>query len=110
MLGRLAYRLGLILVFTTRLRRFFDVDESKFRLRLYLHEGLGLDAAKEFWSDLTGIQPGQFYKPYRPAADQTMRKSKHVMGCPSVAYHSAAVFRRVMGMVEALTSPIAFPG
>ena len=31
------------------LRRFFDVDESRLRLRLYLHEGLDLEAATRFW-------------------------------------------------------------
>jgi len=33
----------MIWTFTTWLRRFFDVDESRLRMRLYLHEGLDLD-------------------------------------------------------------------
>jgi len=31
-------------------------------------------------------------------------------GCASVVYHSTSVLRRVMGMIEALTSTTAFPG
>ena len=45
----------LIWTFVTWLRRFFEVDESKFRIKLYLHEGLDLEAAIAFWSNLTGI-------------------------------------------------------
>ena len=100
----------MIWLFVTWMRRFFDVDETKLRLRLYLHEGLDLDAAIAFWSDLTDIPPRQFTKPYRAVADATIRRSKYVMGCPSVVYGSATVLRRVMGMVEAVLSPTALPG
>jgi hypothetical protein len=86
------------------------VDESKWRINLYLHEGLDLDAANEFWSTLTGIPRSQFGKPYRAPADSTIRRTKHVMGCPGVRYHSALMFRRVMGLVEAVSSVDAIPG
>ena len=69
-----------------------------------------LDAAVEFWSALAGIPPSQFTKPYRARADPTIRRAKHVMGCPSIVYHSSAVHRRVMGMIEAVLSPTALPG
>ncbi len=100
----------LILNFVTWVRRFFDADESKFRIKLYLHEGLDLEAAVTFWSELTGISVAQFGKPYRAVADATIRKSKHAMGCPGVVYHSTTTFRRVMGLVEAVTSNAAVPG
>jgi hypothetical protein len=100
----------LIHVFVTWLRHFFDVDESKWRINLYLHEGLDLDAAIEFWSTLTGIPRRQFGKPYRAPADSTIRRTKHVMGCPGVRYYSALMFRRVMGLVEAVSSVDAIPG
>jgi hypothetical protein len=100
----------LILIFVTWLRRFFDIQESKLRVKLYLHEDLDLEAAIAFWSALTGIPPAQFYKPYRAVADNTLRRNRHVMGCPGIAYHSTSVFRRLMGMVEAVTSTSAIPG
>ncbi len=37
-------------VFLTWLRRTFEIDESRLRVVLYLHEGLDLDAATAFWS------------------------------------------------------------
>jgi hypothetical protein len=100
----------LIRIFVTWLRRFFDIDELKFRVRLYLHEGLDLDAATAFWSDLTEIPPSQFYKPYRAPADGTTRRTKHLMGCPGVSYLSTSLSRRVMGLVAAVSSLAAIPG
>src|SRR5829696_8146484 len=32
------------------LRRFFEIDETRLRLRLYLHEGLDLGASITYWS------------------------------------------------------------
>jgi hypothetical protein len=97
-------------VYVTWLRHFFEVDESKLRIKLYLHEGLDLDAAVAYWSGLTGIPPSQFTKPYRAVADPTIRRTKHVMGCPGVAYHSTSLLRRVMGLIEAVLSNSAIPG
>jgi hypothetical protein len=41
--------------FCTWFRAFFDVDETRIRGRLYLHQGLDLDAAEAFWSAVTQI-------------------------------------------------------
>lgn len=100
----------MIWMFVTWLRRFFPVVESKLRVKLYLHEGLDLGAAIRFWAELTGIPAAQFTKPYRAVADPTRRRAKHLMGCPSVVYRSAALHRRVMGLVEAVLSSTAVPG
>jgi transcriptional regulator with XRE-family HTH domain len=90
--------------FCAWLRRFFVVDESRLRIYLYLHAGLDLDGAVAFWSDLTGTPPRQFGRPYRAVPDPSIRKSKHPMGCPAVAYASASTHRAVMGLVHALLS------
>lgn len=94
----------MILFFVTWLRRFFCIDESRLRVRLYLHEGLDLAAANAFWSDLTGIPVAQFTKPYRAVADPSIRTSKHPMGCPSVSYSCSWTHRSVMGLADALLS------
>ncbi|MEY2420867.1 MAG: hypothetical protein QOI95_934 [Acidimicrobiaceae bacterium] len=101
----------MILFFITWLRCFFDVDESRLRLWLYLHEGLDLDAAISFWSELTEIPTAQFGKPYRATPDPSIRRSKHPMGCPSVAYACSRTHRAVMGLVDALlTCSESLPG
>jgi hypothetical protein len=53
----------MILTFITWLRRFFDVDESRLRVKLYLHEGLDLASAIAFWSGLTPA--------FRPASSRS---------------------------------------
>ncbi len=94
----------MVLLFCAWLRRFFAVDESRLRARLYLHEGLDLDRATRFWSELTAISPGQFRLPYRAAADATRRTTKHEHGCIGVGYCCSRTQRGVMGLVEALLS------
>jgi hypothetical protein len=92
------------------LRRFFQIDETRLRLRLYLHEGLDLDASLAFWSGLTGIPPSQFHKPYRAIPDPSIRHTKHVHGCVSIDYSCSATHRRIMGLVRALLNDPVIPG
>jgi len=92
------------------LRRFFQIDETRLRLRLYLHQGLDLDASIAFWSELTGIPPSQFQKPYRAIPDPSIRHTKHVHGCISVDYSCSSTHRTIMGLVGALLGGAAIPG
>ena len=101
----------MILLFCAWLRRFFPVDESRLRVRLYLHDGLDLDLAMAYWSDLTAIPLSQFGKPYRAAPDPSIRRSKHPMGCPTIRYSCTRTHRAVMGLVHALLEcRLAIPG
>jgi transcriptional regulator with XRE-family HTH domain len=92
------------------LRRFFEIDESRLRVQLYLHEGLDLAAAIAYWSALTAIPVPQFGKPYRAVPDSSIRHAKHVHGCVTVGYSCSATHRTVMGLVHALLSGTAIPG
>ena len=62
----------MIAFFCAWLRRFFVIDESRLRVRVYLHEGLDLEAAERHWADVTGVPRTQFRAPYRAVADPTM--------------------------------------
>ena len=63
----------MIAFFCAWLRRFFDVDERRLRVRIYLHQGLDLDEAERFWSALTGVPRTQFGKAYRAVPDAGIR-------------------------------------
>ena len=89
------------------LRHFFEIDEQRLRVYVYLHEGLDLDAAVAYWAALTDIPPEQFGKPYRAVPDGGIRNSKHVFGCVTVRYTCARTHRTIMGLVHAL---LAGPG
>jgi hypothetical protein len=97
-------------VLCSSLRRFFDIDESRLRAKVYLHEGLDLDAAEEHWSGVTDIPRPQFGKAYRPEARSGLRHTKHEFGCAYVFYACAPTHRRIMGLVRALLASGAIPG
>jgi hypothetical protein len=97
--------------FLAWLRHFFVIDETRLRIRVYLHQGLDLEAAEAFWSELTAIPRSQFRTPYRAEPDPTIRTNKHPMGCPSVRYNCSRTHRAVMGLVAALLScDLVIPG
>jgi transcriptional regulator with XRE-family HTH domain len=96
--------------FCAWLRHFFEIDESRLRVCLYLHKGLDLEAAEAFWSDLTGIPRSQFIKPYRAEPKGRVRRTKHLLGCPRVYYCSTTIHRAIMGLVRALLSSNSYSG
>jgi hypothetical protein len=100
----------MILFFCCWLRRFFQIDESRLRIRLYLHEGLDLTAAIAYWSEVTAIPAAPFAKPYRAVPDPAIRHAKHVHGCVTVSYSCSGTHRSVMGLVRALLGDAAIPG
>jgi hypothetical protein len=100
----------MILFFVQWLRAFFPVDETRLRLRLYLHQGLDLDATNQFWSRLTAIPTSQFGAPYRAVPDSSLRSKKHPLGCPSIVYNCTRTHRAIMGLVEALLTCPSLPG
>lgn len=98
---------ALLLVYVAWLRRAFRIDETRLRVRLYLHDGLDLGEAVEFWSSVLDIPQSEFGKPYRAAADPSIRSAKHPYGCASVRYSSSLLLRRVLARIEAVTSRFA---
>jgi transcriptional regulator with XRE-family HTH domain len=92
----------LVSFFCRWLRHFFEIDEHRLRVRIYLHEGLDLQAATLHWSGVTGIPPAQFNKPYRAVPDATIRTTKHAQGCAHVIYSCARTHRAVMGLIAGL--------
>ena len=97
-------------VVATWLRREFAIDESRLRAKIYLHDGLDLEQATAFWSRVIDVPADQFTKPYRAPADATRRHAKHVNGCATLMYSCTPTHRRVMAMIEAVTSSFAIPG
>jgi hypothetical protein len=101
---------AMVAFFCAWLRRFFTIDEARLRVRVYLHAGLDLDAAEQFWSETTGIPRSQFRAPYRAEADPTIRHNKHEHGCAYIGYWCSRTHREVMGLVRALLTSGAIPG
>ena len=100
----------MVAFFCAWLRRFFEIDERRLRLRVYLHQGLDLRAAESFWSEVTGVPLDQFVAPYRAIPDPSIRRTKYEHGCVAVRYSCSRTHRAVMGLVRALLSSTAVPG
>jgi hypothetical protein len=96
--------------FCAWLRRFFEIEEERLRVRVYLHLGLDLDAVEQFWSELTQVPRSQFRKPYRAIPDPSIRRNKHEYGCVYVRYTCTKTHRQVMGLVRALLSSSSYSG
>jgi len=100
----------MVALFCVWFRRFFEIDERRLRVTVYLHQGLDIDAAQSHWSEVTGVPLSQFRSPYRAVPDPTIRKNKHEHGCVYVRYCCARTHRAVMGLVRALLSSTTIPG
>lgn len=92
----------IIRLFCRWLRTFFEVDESRLRVFLYLHADLDVDAARRHWAAVADIPESQFSKPYRAVADPARSTAKHVHGCATVRYACSRTHREAMGLVRAL--------
>ena len=101
---------AMVAFFCAWLRRFFEIDEPRLRVRVYLHEGLDLDAAERHWSEVTSIPRAQFQAPYRAPADPSIRRTKHEYGCVYVRYACSRTLREILGLTRALLSSEAIPG
>jgi len=101
---------AMIQFFCSWLRRYFPIDEGRLRIRVYLHEGLSIDAAERYWSALTRVPRHQFQAAHRVPADVSIRNNRHKYGCCYVVYCSSPVHRAIMGLVRALLSSNAIPG
>ena len=100
----------MVAFFCAWLRRFFPIDEDRLRVRIYLHEGLDLDAAEEHWSQVTKVPRSQFRTPYRAIRHPTIRSAKHAFGCAYVTYSCSRTHRSIMGLVSALLSSESYSG
>jgi len=92
----------MVALFMAWLRYFFTVEEHRLRFRLYLHEGLDLNAAEGFWAELTGIPSSQFTRAYRATPDPSQRTTKHEFGCASVRYSCSRTHREIVGLMDGL--------
>lgn len=92
----------MIAFFCRWLRHFFEIDESRLRLAIYLHAGLDIEETNQFWAEITDIPIARFGKPYRAVPDAGIRNTKHRHGCPRVRYCSTRIHREIMGLIRAM--------
>ena len=85
---------AMIRFFCAWLRRYCEVDERRLRVRVYLHQGLDLQAAQAYWSRVTGVPLAQFGRAYRAAADPSIRRTNTSSGASTCVMRAR---RRTVG-------------
>lgn len=90
----------LIKVFLMLLRNNYDIDESKFRICMHLHEYHNFKQQIKFWSIVTNIKKEQFIKPYnKPNTGKRIKEG--YQGCLAIKYHSSHLQKQLLMTAEA---------
>lgn len=103
----------LVLLFITLLRRNFKLDETKFRIRLHLHNYHKENEVKRFWSKLLKIPKNQFNKTYWKQRSKEKTFRRNIGGICFIKYNSVYLQERIMDyaylLAEKLTGKIKVP-
>lgn len=96
---------NMIHAFLKLLRAGFEIDESKLRMILHLHEYHDKHKQTEFWSGITSIPTNQFYPPYvKPHTGK--RKKEGYPGCAVIHYGNVKILRRLKSLYNAFQQKI----
>lgn len=89
----------LVFMFLSLLRKNFDINESKFRVLVHLHDYHSESRQLQFWAKVTKIPLSQFIKPYRKG-NTGKRTRKNYQGCISLRYHDVRIARQVQAVAR----------
>ena len=86
----------LIKLFVTLLRSSFELDESKFRVRVHIHHYHDEEKVKKYWSDLTNIPLSLFNKTYHKQRSKEKTFRTNIGGICFIKYNSVYLQERIM--------------
>ncbi len=90
-----------IKTFLALLRQSFNIDESKLRMCIHLHEYHNPLKQITFWSKITGVPKSRFMKPYlKPHTGKRVRDGYE--GCININYYDARLARELLQTARAL--------
>ncbi len=85
----------LIVTFLHLFRTSFELDESKFRIIIHLHEYHNEQSQKEFWSRVTNISKEQFTKSYLKPHTGKVKRDNYP-GCVNIKYYDAEIAKTLL--------------
>lgn len=84
-------------LYVTLLKKCYDIDETKFSVRLYLHYYHSIKKAKKFWSKTLNIPLSQFYnKIYIKKRSKTKRFRKNFAGICFIYYANTKIRKELL--------------
>lgn len=97
------------------LREVCQVPEPRFRIGTNLYPGIDVEAARRYWSEISGVPLAQFHKSFVGISSASQRKrpsTRLPYGTCQVRVYDANVFHRVMGWIVGIQQALngAHPG
>ena len=85
-------------------REICNVPESKFKIRIHIHDTSNLGEATKFWSSATRIPLSQFTKSYTKTSPSSKRKAgnKHPCGVCHIRVADTNLLAKIKGWVEGI--------
>lgn len=92
-------------------REICKVPESKLRLRVQLHDPKRLEIVEKYWSDLTGIPPGQITAPLLRISKTSRKKRGNILpyGVVNIRLSDVTLFSRILGWINGLAALSSSP-
>ena len=92
----------LVKYFVDTFRKSFDVDESRFRALIHLHDYHNVNRQTKFWSKITSISETQFTKPYnKPSTGKRIKEN--YQGCVSVRYYGKQIAQEMLFLIKEIS-------
>lgn len=86
----------LLLLYLTLLRKCYNIEEAKLRVRLHLHYYHSIKKVKNFWSKTLNIPLTQFTKTYIKKRSKTRRFRKNFAGICFVYYGNTVIRKELL--------------
>ncbi len=83
-------------LYITLLRKCYNIDEKKFRLRLHMHYYHRIKTVKKFWSKILNIPEYQFASAYIKKRSRTKRFRKNFMGICFINYLDSSIRKEIL--------------
>lgn len=89
-------------LYITLFRKCYNINESKFRIRLYVHYYHSVKKVKNFWSKILNVPQNQFTKTYIKKRGRTKRFRKNFAGICFIYYGDSKIRKELLEIGRAL--------
>jgi len=80
-------------------RNSFDIDESKIRILMHLHDYHNEKILKNFWSEATNVPISQFNRTHWKKSDHRLKKEGY-LGCIKIQYNDVRIARKLHAVAK----------
>lgn len=94
---------NMLRVIASFFRKYFSVDESKLRVRLFVYKDIDVSSAKKFWSELLQVPQNQFIKIQVLESKAKLTKTKSKYGICSLYCSNTEFHIKIMEWIRLLS-------